>query len=106
MFTGIVEELGIVAAFERRPAGARLRVNCRTVVEDLREGASIAVYGVCLTAVDVTGIPGVAVGDEVTIIGETASRKITAWEHAQHAATIPYEILCNISGRLPRNYLG
>jgi alanine racemase len=58
-----------------------------------------------LTAVDVTGIPGVAVGDEVTIIGETASRKITAWEHAQHASTIPYEILCNISGRLPRKYV-
>jgi alanine racemase len=58
-----------------------------------------------LTAIDVTGIPGVAVGDEVTIIGETPSRKITAWEHAQHASTIPYEILCNISGRLPRKYV-
>jgi riboflavin synthase len=54
MFTGIVEELGTVAAFERRPAGARLRVKCRTVLEDLRAGASIAVNGVCLTAVDVT----------------------------------------------------
>ncbi|HKD45548.1 MAG TPA: alanine racemase [Candidatus Angelobacter sp.] len=57
-----------------------------------------------LTTVDVTGIPGVEVGDEVTIIGETASRKITAWEHAGLASTIPYEILCNISGRLPRKY--
>jgi len=54
MFTGIVEELGTVAAFERRPAGARLCVKCRTVVEDLREGASIAVNGVCLTAVNVS----------------------------------------------------
>ncbi len=58
-----------------------------------------------LTTVDVTGIPGVQVGDEVTIIGETASRKISAWEHASLAGTIPYEILCNISGRLPRKYL-
>jgi alanine racemase len=57
-----------------------------------------------LTTVDVTDIPGVEVGDEVTIIGETASRKITAWEHASLASTIPYEILCNISGRLPRKY--
>jgi len=54
MFTGIVEELGTVAAFEHRPAGARLCVKCRTVVEDLREGASIAVNGVCLTAVNVS----------------------------------------------------
>ena len=54
MFTGIVEELGTVASLDQRPAGARLRVKCRTVLEDLREGASIAVNGVCLTAVDVT----------------------------------------------------
>jgi riboflavin synthase len=53
MFTGIVEELGAVASLDQRPAGARLRVKCRTVLEDLREGASIAVNGVCLTAVDV-----------------------------------------------------
>ncbi len=49
MFTGIVEELGTVAA-----AGGRLRVRCSKVLEDLREGASIAVNGVCLTAVDLT----------------------------------------------------
>jgi alanine racemase len=57
------------------------------------------------TAVDVTGIGGVEVGDEVTIIGETASRKISAWEHANLAGTIPYEILCGISSRLPRKYV-
>jgi riboflavin synthase len=54
MFTGIVEELGTVASLDQRPAGARLRVKCRTILEDLREGASIAVNGVCLTAVDAT----------------------------------------------------
>ncbi len=52
MFTGIIEELGHVEAIEPRAAGARLRVRCRTVLEDAREGASIAVNGVCLTAVD------------------------------------------------------
>ena len=58
-----------------------------------------------LTAVDITGIPGVEVGDEVTIIGETPTRNITAWEHAGLASTIPYEILCGISSRLPRKYV-
>jgi alanine racemase len=58
-----------------------------------------------LTTVDVTGIPGVQVGDEVIIIGESGSRKITAWEHASLASTIPYEILCGIAGRLPRKYI-
>src|SRR5215471_10564217 len=52
MFTGIVEELGTVAAMEARPAGARLTVRCATVLSDASEGASIAVNGVCLTALD------------------------------------------------------
>ena len=52
MFTGIVEELGNVSSIDSRGAGARLKVRCRTVLEDAREGASIAVNGVCLTAVD------------------------------------------------------
>jgi riboflavin synthase len=54
MFTGIVEELGTIAAFEPRQTGARLRVRCATVLSDLTEGASIAVNGVCLTAVGIT----------------------------------------------------
>lgn len=55
MFTGIIEELGTVAAVEPRAAGARLRVRCRKVMEDMTEGASIAVNGVCLTGVDLRG---------------------------------------------------
>ena len=47
MFTGIVEELGEAAA-----CGSRLTVRCARVLQDLIEGASIAVNGVCLTAVD------------------------------------------------------
>jgi len=50
MFTGIVEELGTVAAMD----GRRLVVTCSLVLEDARVGSSIAVNGVCLTALDVT----------------------------------------------------
>jgi len=52
MFTGIIEELGTVESIEARAAGSRLKVRCRTVMSDLTEGASIAVNGVCLTAVE------------------------------------------------------
>jgi riboflavin synthase len=52
MFTGIIEELGTVESVEARSAGARLKVRCSTVMKDMTEGASIAVNGVCLTAVD------------------------------------------------------
>ena len=48
MFTGIVEELGKV-----KSAGTRLEIACSRVISDLTPGASIAVNGVCLTAVDV-----------------------------------------------------
>jgi riboflavin synthase len=50
MFTGIIEELGSVET-----AGPRLTVRCSTVLQDLTEGASIAVNGVCLTAVGIRG---------------------------------------------------
>ena len=52
MFTGIVEEMGAVESMQSQAAGARLKIHCKTVLEDLTEGASIAVNGVCLTAVD------------------------------------------------------
>jgi riboflavin synthase len=49
MFTGIVEELGTVVT-----GGTRLEVRCALVRSDLSIGASIAVNGVCLTAVEIT----------------------------------------------------
>src|SRR5580692_13147740 len=53
MFTGIVEELGTVEAVDRHRSGARLLIRCSRVLSDLTMGASIAVNGVCLTAVDI-----------------------------------------------------
>ena len=49
MFTGIVEELGTVIQ-----PGSRLRIRCATVLDDMKPGASIAVNGTCLTAVDLS----------------------------------------------------
>jgi riboflavin synthase len=50
LFTGIIEELGTVASLEAREAGSRLTIECRDVLGDLTEGSSVAVNGVCLTA--------------------------------------------------------
>ena len=52
MFTGLVQEMGTVRAIEREPAGARLEVET-SLAGELSEGDSIAVNGVCLTAVEV-----------------------------------------------------
>ena len=54
MFTGIIEELGRVRNVEMNGENARIVIEARTVVEDTKHGDSIAVNGVCLTALDVT----------------------------------------------------
>jgi alanine racemase len=57
-----------------------------------------------LALVDVTGIPGIAVGDEVILLGTSDGLSVDALEHARLANSSPYEILCNISKRVPRKY--
>ena len=51
MFTGIVEELGTVAALEEQGDAVRLTVEATTVLEGTRPGDSISVNGCCLTVV-------------------------------------------------------
>jgi len=53
MFTGIIEELGHVREVETRGEDARIVIEARTVTEDSHDGDSIAVNGVCLTALAV-----------------------------------------------------
>ena len=52
MFTGIIEELGKVRSIEERGENARIVIEAHTVVEGTNHGDSIAVNGVCLTALD------------------------------------------------------
>jgi riboflavin synthase len=52
MFTGIVEEVGRVLEFQSRQTGARITIGCSAVLQDAASGASIAVNGACLTAVE------------------------------------------------------
>lgn len=54
MFTGIIEELGRIAAIEKRESGARIVVRAEIVTSDIKNGDSISVNGVCLTAMDVS----------------------------------------------------
>jgi riboflavin synthase len=83
MFTGIIEELGEVLAWERGADAARLTVRAPLAASDAAHGDSIAVSGVCLTVVDqgadwftadvmaesiaASTLGGIAVGDRVNI---------------------------------------
>jgi riboflavin synthase len=54
MFTGIIEELGKISSLEKHVGGARMTVSARIVTKDTNEGDSIAVNGVCLTALNIS----------------------------------------------------
>ncbi|MGA2967212.1 MAG: alanine racemase [Terriglobales bacterium] len=58
-----------------------------------------------LTIVDVSHIRGVAVGDEVVLIGSSGAKNVDAVELARLCESVPYEILCGLSQRVPRVYL-
>jgi alanine racemase len=62
---------------------------------------------VCMdwSLVDITDVDGVDVGEEVVLLGQGNTQIITANEVAECAGTIPYEILCKISKRVPRFYV-
>ena len=88
MFTGIVEELGELTAVEQRQTDARLTVRGQLVTADAGHGDSIAVNGVCLTVVGLSGaeftldvvhetlrrssLAGIQAGDRVNLERATA----------------------------------
>jgi alanine racemase len=61
-----------------------------------------------MTMIDVTDVPGIAMRDEVVLLGAQdgpcGRDLITADELAARAGTIPWEVLCAISRRVPRFY--
>jgi len=56
--------------------------------------------------IDVTSIPDVAVGDDVTVIGADGKRRITAEDLARTIGTIPYEITTRLGRRVARIPVG
>jgi alanine racemase len=77
--------------------------------EALVRGRRVPVAGrVCMdmTMLDVTDVPGVSEEDEVVLIGAQGAERITANDIASVTGTISYEVLCGISSRVPRVYVG
>lgn len=74
MFTGIIEEVGEIAALEHRGDSAVLTVRASRIVDDITHGASIAVNGVCLTVVG--WVPGEGAAIDFDVMGETLKRSV------------------------------
>lgn len=91
MFTGIVEELGRVAAIEKQGDAVRLTIEGPLVASDLHRGDSISVCGTCLTAVelDATGFTADVMQETLnrTSLGHVAVGDPVNLERAMTAAT-------------------
>lgn len=59
-----------------------------------------------ITLVDVTDVPDAGLGDEVILMGERDGLAIRAEDLAADIGSVPYEVVCSISGRVPRIYRG
>lgn len=76
--------------------------------EALLHGQRAPVVGrVCMDQlmVDVSHIPGVKIGDEAVLFGRQGEGEITADEVASKLGTINYEVVCLVSGRVPRVFV-
>ncbi len=81
----------------------------------LSNNADVLIHGerypvvgtVCMDQImaDVGGDSGIVEGDEVVLLGSYGNETVTGWELAGKAGTIPYELYCSVSPRVPRNFL-
>jgi alanine racemase len=83
--------VGYADGLRRELSGTNARAGGWTMVKGQRAAIAGRV-SMNLTVVDVTEIPGVAVGDEVVVLGDG----VTADDHARLAHTISYEIVCGV----------
>ncbi|HXP15927.1 MAG TPA: riboflavin synthase [Terriglobales bacterium] len=92
MFTGIIEEVGRVTRIAREKASRRLTVSASRLTRELRKGDSIAVSGVCLTAVEVTSKSFAA-----DLAPETWKR--TSFSRIERGARVNLELPMRADGR-------
>jgi riboflavin synthase len=92
MFTGIIEEVGRVAAIEVKGKQRRLTVSCSKLARELKQGDSISVSGTCLTAVQISKDSFAA-----DLAQETWAR--TSFSRLQPGALVNLELPMRASGR-------
>jgi len=92
MFTGIIQEVGKVIAVTQQDEKRRLTVSCSKLLPELKQGDSMAVSGVCLTAVDLNNQSFTA-----DLAQETWKR--TSFSRIQEGALVNLELPMRASGR-------
>jgi riboflavin synthase len=92
MFTGIIEEVGRIASIAQRGENRRVTVATKNISNELKTGDSVAVSGVCLTALDMT--PGSFCAD---LAPETWAR--TSFSRIHEGAVVNLELPMKADGR-------
>jgi riboflavin synthase len=92
MFTGIIEEVGRVSGIEQQGENRRITVSAKHAPKELKNGASIAVSGVCLTALDIK--PGSFCAD---LAPETWA--LTSFSRMREGALVNLELPMKADGR-------
>src|SRR5215467_15430505 len=92
MFTGIVEEVGRITKIEQRGENRRITIEAKNAPKELGTGHSIAVSGVCLTALDIK--PGSFCAD---LAPETWVR--TSFSRIHEGALVNLELPMKADGR-------
>ena len=87
MFTGLIEQMGRVAALSRHKGKTRIVINRKGIASELKLGDSVAVSGVCLTAVDLAHHQFSAdLADETLKRTSLASLKTGSWVNLEFPA--------------------
>jgi riboflavin synthase len=92
MFTGIIEEVGKVTSIRQQRGTRRLTIAASQLVKELKKGDSIAVSGVCLTAVEITL-------DSVTFDLADETWKRTSFSRMHQGALVNLELPMRADGR-------
>jgi riboflavin synthase len=92
MFTGIIEELGRITRIEERGENRRITITAKNTPKELKTGNSVAVSGVCLTALDIK--PGSFCAD---LAPETWAR--TSFSRIYEGALVNLELPMKADGR-------
>ena len=93
MFTGLVEEVGTISSIVASGDNHRITINAPNTARELKEGNSVAVSGVCLTALNIT--PDSFSAD---LAKETWTR--TSFSRISQDAQVNLELPLKVDGRM------
>lgn len=93
MFTGLIEEQGIIKDIKQSANGLELTIECKIIVSDVRKGASICINGACLTVTKFSS-------DEITVDVSNETLNVSNFKSIKINDRVNLERALTLSSRL------